>query len=95
MSLQALWSLVVAYPQQSINTLALLFGLAGGWLLIATRLREQRAMARLVAESELETMEGDAPAMDEPTRRLNQFFNRFGYACLSLALAVSWFSTRV
>ena len=34
-------------PSLLLNAVALFFALAGSWLLVATRLREQRALARL------------------------------------------------
>lgn len=92
MTLQALWSLFLAHPAQLVNGLALFFALAGAWLLLATRLREHRVVAQLAAGSK---MGGQAAELDEPTLRLNRFFYRFAYACLALALAVSWASTRL
>ncbi|HCF4095478.1 TPA: hypothetical protein U8161_005419, partial [Pseudomonas aeruginosa] len=50
MSLQALWALFLAHPAQAVNGLALFFGVAGAWLLLATRARERRALARWAAE---------------------------------------------
>ncbi|MBC9251904.1 hypothetical protein A9179_16660 [Pseudomonas alcaligenes] len=93
MSLQALWSLFLTHPAQVINGLALFFALAGSWLLLATRLREQRAVARLVASSELDEMDEEACLQDEPTQRLNRFFYGFGTATLAAALLLSWVST--
>ncbi|HUE90666.1 hypothetical protein [Pseudomonas sp.] len=93
MSMQTLWSLFLGQPGQMLNGLALFFGLAGAWLLLATRLREQWAMARLIAGSEMDNMAGPACAFDEPTLRLNRFFSGFGYATLGLALLLSWVST--
>jgi hypothetical protein len=49
MSLQMLWSLFLAHPAVAMNTLALFFGLAGAWLCLMTRLREQRGQARMLA----------------------------------------------
>ncbi|MGH8354966.1 MAG: hypothetical protein ACRERY_15780 [Pseudomonas sp.] len=95
MSLQALWSLFLAHPAQLTNALALFFALAGAWLLLATRLREQRGLARLAPESELEGVEAEASLADAPTLRLNRFFYHFGSACLATALVVSWASTRL
>ena len=64
----------------------------GAWLLLATRARERRALARWAAEGEA----GEAALpMDEATLRINLFFYRFGTACLGLALLVSWASTRL
>lgn len=36
MSLQALWALFLAHPAQAVNGLALFFGVAGAWLLLAS-----------------------------------------------------------
>ena len=94
MSLQMLWSLFIGQPAQVLNGLALFFALAGAWLLLATRLREQRAVARLLVNGEADAMSEQACVFDEPTLRLNRFFYRFGYASLLLALAVSWSSTQ-
>ena len=94
MSLQLLWSLFVGQPAQALNSLALFFALAGAWLLLATRLREQRAVARLLVNGDADAMPEQACVFDEPTLRLNRFFYRFGYATLLLALALSWASTR-
>jgi hypothetical protein len=94
MSLQALWLLIEGQPGQWLNGLALFFALAGAWLLLATRMREQHASARLLAGSELNGLADEAYG-DEPTLRLNQFFYRFGYACQASALLLSWFSTQL
>lgn len=94
MSLQMLWSLFLQQPGQVLNALALFFALAGAWLLLATRMREQRAVARLLVDGDAGAMPEQACLFDEPTLRLNRFFYRFGYACLVLALAVSWSSTQ-
>lgn len=94
MSLQALFSLALSHPAQSINALALFFAVAGGWLLIATRIRERRAVTQMVADSELAEQGTEVSTLDAPTQQLNRFFNRFGYACMGIALMVSWFSTR-
>lgn len=94
MSLQMLWSLFVGQPAQALNGLALFFALACAWLLLATRLREQRAVARLLVNGDADAMPEQACVFDEPTLRLNRFFYRFGYATLLLALALSWASTR-
>jgi hypothetical protein len=45
-----LMTLFTAHPAKLINLLALLFAFPGGWLLHATRRREQRAMASLQAQ---------------------------------------------
>ncbi len=93
MSLQALWSLFLAHPAQAVNGLALFFTAAGGWLLLATRVRELRAVARLVASGEMEEMDEETSMQDEATQRLNRFFYGFGGATLAGALLLSWFST--
>ena len=95
MSLQALWSVFLAHPAQSLNALALFFGLAGSWLLLATRVREQRAVARLIAGSAVKDMAEEMCVFDVQTQRLNRFFYRFGFASLALSLALSWGSTQL
>lgn len=95
MSLQYFWALFSASPTQLVNGLALFFALAGSWLLLATRLREQRSGARLAAGSELAELNEETPLLDEPTQRINRFFYHFGGATLSAALLLSWFSTRL
>lgn len=95
MSLQALWLLIEAQPGQWLNGLALFFALAGAWLLLATRMREQRALARLLAGNQLNELAEQGYAVDEPTLRLNRFFYRFGHACLASALLLSWLSTQL
>lgn len=92
MSLQAFWNLFQTHPDRILNDLALFFALAGAWLLLATRRRERLALARLVAESEVQPQPLDS---FEPMARVNRFFYRFGFACMALALAVSWYSTRM
>lgn len=95
MSLQALWSLFQLHPAQVINALALFFAVSGSWLLLATRLREHRALARLAGQVELPALDEDASLLDEPTRRINLFFYLFGGSVLVLALMLSWFSTQL
>jgi hypothetical protein len=95
MSLQVLWSLFLAHPAVAMNTLALFFGLAGAWLCLMTRLREQRGQARMLAQGELESLSAEAEACDERSLRINRFFYRFGGACLAAALLLSWCSTRL
>ncbi|WP_176465031.1 hypothetical protein [Pseudomonas sp. Irchel 3E20] len=95
MSLQVIWSLFNAHPAKLINVLALLFACPGGWLLHATRRREQRAMANLQAQSRNRSVDQPLLLLDVATLRMNRFFYRFGFACLALALLVSWVSTWV
>ncbi|QNH07686.1 hypothetical protein HNQ27_09515 [Pseudomonas sp. B11D7D] len=90
MSLQVLWSLFLAHPAGALNSLALFFALAGAWLCLMTRMREQRGMARVLAQGGLDEIE-----VDERTQRINRFFYRFGSLCLGTALLLSWFSTQL
>lgn len=90
MSLQVLWSLFLAHPAGAVNSLALFFAVAGAWLCLVTRVREQRGLARVLADGEL-----DVQDQDERTLRINRFFYRFGAACLGSALLLSGFSTRL
>lgn len=88
-----LMTLFSAHPAKLINLLALLFAFPGSWLLHATRRREQRAQASLAAQRE--SRPSEEPVLDWATLRMNRFFYRFGFACLGLALLVSWISTQV
>jgi hypothetical protein len=92
-SLQYLWSLFSSHPAQVVNGLALFFALAGSWLLLATRIREQRAVARLVAGSALDGIDDEASLQDDATLHINRFFSRFGGVCLLGALLLSFYST--
>jgi hypothetical protein len=92
MSLQ-LFSLFAAHPAKLINLLALLFACPGGWVLHATRRRELRARACLAARTS-EGNERFEALLDLATQRMNRFFYRFGFACLGLALLMSWISTQ-
>ena len=88
-----LMTLLTAHPAKLVNLLALLLAFPGSWLLHATRRREQRAMASRVAQRQGQP--NVEPSLDWATLRMNRFFYRFGFACLGLALLVSWISTRV
>ena len=88
-----LMTLFTAHPAKLINLLALLLAFPGSWLLHATRRREQRAMASL--QSQRQSSPNQEPTLDWATLRLNRFFYRFGFACMALALLVSWISTQV
>ena len=94
MSLQMIWSLFNAHPAKLINLLALLFACPGSWVLHATRRHERRAMANLEAQSASRAIDQPLLLLDVATLRMNRFFYRFGFACLGLALLVSWVSTR-
>ena len=87
-----LMTLFTAHPAKLINLLALLLAFPGGWLPHATRRREQRALASLA--SQRQSRPSEEPLLDWATLRMNRFFYRFGFACLGLALLVSWISTR-
>lgn len=93
MSLQVLWSLVVNHPAQVVNGLALFLALAGGWLLLATRLRGQRAVARVLAGDGVGGMDSASLANHAQVERLNRFFYAFGAFSLGAALYLSWLST--
>lgn len=93
MSLHLL-SLFAAHPAKLINLLALLVACPGGWVLHATRRREQRARACLAARNHSSDERFEA-LLDLATQRMNRFFYRFGFACLALALLVSWISTQI
>lgn len=88
-----LMTLFTAQPAKLINLLALLLAFPGSWLLHATRRREQRAMASLQAQRQ--SSPSQEPTLDWATLRMNRFFYRFGFACMGLALLVSWISTQV
>jgi len=89
-----LFSLFAAHPAKLINLLALLFACPGGWVLHATRRREQRARACLEARNSASNERFEA-LLDLATQRMNRFFYRFGFGCLALALLVSWISTQI
>lgn len=88
-----LFSLFAAHPAKLINLLALLLACPGGWVLHATRRREQRARACLASRTH-EANERFEALLDLATQRMNRFFYRFGFACLGLALLMSWISTQ-
>ncbi len=94
MSLQLIWSMFNAHPGKLINLFALLLACPGSWLLHATRRRELRALASLATRSEERAMDQPMLLPDPATLRINRFFYRFGFACLAVALLVSWVSTR-
>lgn len=90
MSLQVLWSLFLVHPAGALNTLALFFAVAGAWLCLMTRLREQRGQARVLVQGVDDVEAGDLRSL-----RINRFFYRFGGGCLAVALLLSWLSTRL
>ncbi|KAB0498603.1 hypothetical protein [Pseudomonas vancouverensis] len=87
-----LMTLFTAHPAKLINLLALLFAFPGGWLLHATRRRELRAMA---LQAQRQNSSSEELTLDWATSRMNRFFYIFGFACLGMALLVSWISTQV
>jgi hypothetical protein len=46
-------------------------------------------------QSQRQTSPSQEPTLDWATLRMNRFFYRFGFACMALALLVSWISTKV
>ncbi|KOY03839.1 hypothetical protein [Pseudomonas nunensis] len=87
-------SLFTNHPAKLINLLALLLAFPGSWLLHATRRREQRALAILEAAAQNRRIDDATLMLDGATQRMNRFFYRFGFACLGVALIVSWVSTQ-
>ncbi|WP_053131501.1 hypothetical protein [Pseudomonas sp. MIACH] len=85
----------MALPALLINVVALLVACPGAALLFITRLREQRAMAELAAQSEERAIDQPMLFLDVCTERANRVAYRVGFACLGLALAISWLSTRI
>ena len=88
-------SLFTNHPAKLINLLALLLAFPGSWLLHATRRREQRALAILETQSQNRRIDEPTLMLDGATLRMNRFFYIFGFACMALALLVSWISTQV
>lgn len=82
-------------PALLINTTALLIACPGAALLFITRLREQRAMANLVAQSEERAIDQPMLFLDVRTERTHRLGYRIGFACLGLALLLSWLSTQL
>jgi hypothetical protein len=90
MSLQALYAVFNAQPGRWLNLLALFFAVAGAWLLLATRYRQQAAVGALAFNAENNAVS----AADNATQRLDRFFYQFGCLCLASALLLSWSSTQ-
>ncbi|TFY92535.1 hypothetical protein DYL59_00820 [Pseudomonas kairouanensis] len=76
-----------------INVVALAVAFPGAALLFITRLREQRAMAELTAQSENRPIDQPMLFLDVRTERAHRLAYRIGFACLGLALLTSWIST--
>ena len=90
-----LMTLFSAHPAKLINLLALFFACPGGWLVHAARRRELRAIARLEAQSQNRRIDEPLLMLEGASLRTNRFFYSFGFACMGLALLVSWISTQV
>lgn len=78
-----------------INGVALAVACPGAALLLITRLREQRAMAKLAAQSEDRAVDQPMLFLDVRTERAHRLAYRIGFACLGLALLTSWISTHL
>lgn len=85
----------MALPALLTNVVALLVACPAAALLFITRLREQRAMDDLSAQSEERAIDQPMLFLDVRTERAHRLAYRVGFACLGLALAVSWISTRL
>ncbi|MFL1503383.1 hypothetical protein ACI77J_20665 [Pseudomonas sp. O64] len=85
----------MALPALLINAVALLVACPGAALLFITRLREQRALADLSAQSEERAIDQPMLFLDVRTERAHRLAYRVGFACLGLALVASWLSTRL
>lgn len=85
----------MALPALLINAVALLVACPGAALLFITRLRELRALADLTAKSEGRAIDQPMLFLDVRTERAHRLAYRVGFACLGLALAVSWLSTHL
>lgn len=85
----------MALPALLINAVALLIACPGAGLLVITRLRAQRAMAELSAQSENRSIDQPMLFLDVRTERAHRVAYRIGFACLGLALAVSELSTQL
>jgi hypothetical protein len=94
MSVHALGALIggrYAVYAAWINALAMFLAVAGAWLVMATRIRQNRAMLRVSASAK----QAGGHEAEQARARINRFFTVFGAACLGLALALSWFSTQL
>lgn len=84
MSLQVLWGFLAAHPAKLINLLALFITCPGGLLLHSARRRA--SMAR-------ESLAVDEGLVDGYDLRVPRYYYILGFACLAMALLLSWFST--
>lgn len=85
----------MALPALLTNVVALAVACPGAGLLLMTRLREQRAMADLTSQSDDRAIDQPMLFLDVHTERAHRLAYRIGFACLGLALAISWLSTRL
>ena len=85
----------MALPALLINVVALAVACPGAALLFITRLREQRAMAELSAQSENRAVDQPMLFLNVRTERAHRLAYRIGFACLGLALLTSWISTHL
>jgi len=85
----------MAMPALLINAVALLVACPGAALLFITRLREQRAIVDLTAQSEDRAIDQPMLFLDVRIERAHRLAYRVGFACLGLALATSWLSTHL
>ena len=86
---------LMSLPALLLNTTALLIACPGAGLLFVTRLREQRAMAQLAAQSEERAIDQPMLFLDVRTERSHRLGYRLGFACVGLALVISWLSTQL
>lgn len=87
--LQAAWLYYLENPAFVLNGLALFYGLAGGWLWLATQLRSARAAERLATDP---AMPGNITSA--ATQRINRMFYAVGGVCLLLATLLTLISTQ-
>lgn len=87
---QAAWLYYLENPALVLNGLALFYGLAGGWLWLATQLRSARAAQRFATSP---AISADTAGMAS-TRRINRMFYTVGSVCLTLAMILTLASTR-
>jgi len=85
----------MALPALMINVVALAIACPGAALLYVTRLREQRAMTKLAAQSEERAIDQPMLFLDVRLVRAHRVAYRIGFACLGLALLTSWVSTHL
>ena len=88
--LQAAWLYYLENPALVLNGLALFYGLAGGWLWLATQLRSSRAAERLTTSPAVPG--GVTPS--SATQRINRVFYAVGGVCLLLASLLTLASTQ-